>query len=114
MADLENINRILVYIMSSNILGSTLFTYVLLGMALLVCLKIYYESDAFQLKCIISSVDGNKYCVREREKMELAADLLAEVTRNCKFSAVNIDWTFFSRCKSEFIFKINIYTANAK
>tara|TARA_B100000242_G_C42986180_1_gene457737 strand:+ start:505 stop:1113 length:609 start_codon:yes stop_codon:yes gene_type:complete len=70
--------------MSSNILGSSLFTYVLLGMALLVCLKIYYESDAFQLKCIISSVDGNKYCVREREKMELAADLLAEVTRNCK------------------------------
>ena len=51
---------------------------------LIVCLKIYYESDAFSLKCIISDVDGNKYCVREREKLELAADLLAKVTNKCK------------------------------
>jgi len=55
-----------------------------MAVILLLALKIYYESDAFNLKCIISSVDGNKYCVREREKMELAANLLAEVTRNCK------------------------------
>ena len=60
------------------------FIYVFVAFVLLMCLKIYYESDAFQLKCIISSVDGNKYCVREREKLELAADLLAEVTKKCK------------------------------
>jgi hypothetical protein len=47
-------------------------------------LVIYYESDAFNLKCIVASKDGNVYCVREREKLELAADLLATATENCK------------------------------
>lgn len=60
------------------------FLYILIAFVIVVCIKIYYESDAFQLKCIISSVDGNRYCVREREKLELAADLLAEVTKKCK------------------------------
>ncbi len=70
--------------MGASLLGYNMLTYVLIGIALAVCLKIYYDSDAFQLKCIISSVDGKKYCVREREKMELAENLLAEVTRKCK------------------------------
>jgi hypothetical protein len=48
------------------------------------CLRIYYESDAFNLKCIVSNKDGNTYCVRERAKMELAADLLASVTEKMK------------------------------
>ena len=43
-------------------------------------MKIYQESDAFNLKCIVSDVDGNKYCVRETAKLELVADLLARVT----------------------------------
>jgi len=60
------------------------FGYIIMALVLLVCLKIYYESDAFNLKCIISSVDGNRYCVREREKMEMAADLLAQVSKKCK------------------------------
>ena len=42
----------------------------------------YRESDMFQLKCIISDVDGKQYCVRERAKLELAADLLATTTKN--------------------------------
>jgi len=42
-------------------------------------MKIYQESDVFNLKCIISGVDGKKYCVRERHKLELAADRLATV-----------------------------------
>jgi predicted metal-dependent hydrolase len=50
----------------------------------LLCLKIYYESDAFNLKCIIASKDGNTYCVRERAKLELAANLLASVTEKMK------------------------------
>jgi WLM domain len=58
--------------------------YVVLALVLLVCLKIYRESDAYNLKCIISSVDGNRYCVRDRQKLELAADLLAKVTQKCK------------------------------
>jgi len=61
-----------------------LLTYILIAFVALICLRIYYESDAFNLKCIISSKDGNRYCVREREKLELAADLLAEVTAKCK------------------------------
>jgi len=61
-----------------------IFFYIFLAFILLLCLKVYYESDAFNLKCIISSKDGNKYCVRERQKLELAADLLATVTDNCK------------------------------
>jgi len=62
----------------------TLFFYVFVAIILLFCLRIYYESDAFNLKCIIASKDGNKYCVREREKLELAANLLAEVTQKMK------------------------------
>ena len=62
---------------------STLF-YILLVFILIVCLKIYYDSDAFNLKCIIASKDGNRYCVRERAKLELAANLLATVTQKCK------------------------------
>ena len=58
--------------------------YVLIVFVFVICLRIYYDSDAFQLKCIISSVDGNKYCVRERAKLELAADMLARVTQKCK------------------------------
>jgi hypothetical protein len=58
--------------------------YVIIVFVLLVCLKIYSESDAYNLKCIISDVDGERYCVRERNKMELAANLLAEVTQKMK------------------------------
>jgi len=62
----------------------SIFFYIFIAFVLLFCLRIYYESDAFNLKCIISSVDGNKYCVREREKLELAANLLAQVTQKMK------------------------------
>ena len=65
-------------------MSQEIFGYIIIALVLLVCLKVYYESDAFNLKCIISSVDGNRYCVREREKMEMAADLLAKVTKKSK------------------------------
>jgi hypothetical protein len=63
---------------------SDLFLYITIGFVLLVCLKIYSESELYNLKCIISSVDGNKYCVRERTKEKEAANLLASVTQKCK------------------------------
>lgn len=44
----------------------------------------YFKEDTFQLKCIVSTVDGNKYCVRDREKLQEAADLLAKTTEQCK------------------------------
>jgi hypothetical protein len=62
----------------------SIFFYIFIAFVLLFCLRIYYESDAFNLKCIIASEDGNRYCVREREKLELAANLLAQVTQKMK------------------------------
>ena len=62
----------------------SILIYIIIAFVIFVCLKIYSESDAYNLKCIISDVDGNRYCVRERSKMELAANLLATVTQNCK------------------------------
>jgi len=51
---------------------------VMAGLLLFVAYKIYKESDIFQLKCIVSSVDGDKYCVRERSNIQEASDLLAK------------------------------------
>ncbi len=51
--------------------------YVLIIFVIGVMLKIYFESDAFNLKCIVSDVDGNKYCVRESPKLKLVANLFS-------------------------------------
>ena len=66
-----------------------------------IALKMYFESDAFNLKCIISNVDGNKYCVRERAKLQLAADLLANTTQKLKELVVYLGKTYPDRanCK---------------
>jgi len=61
-----------------------IFFYIFIGFILFLCLAIYYQSDAYNLNCIIASEDGNRYCVREREKLELAANLLAQVTQKMK------------------------------
>ena len=45
----------------------------------ILAIKIYKSSDDFNLKCIISDINGNKYCVRDRKKLELAADRLATI-----------------------------------
>lgn len=58
--------------------------YALIILIVGVVLRIYYTSDVFNLKCIISNVDGNTYCVRERNKLQLVADLLARVTNKLK------------------------------
>jgi hypothetical protein len=62
----------------------SIFVYIIIAFVLFICLKIYSESDAYNLKCIISDIDGQRYCVRERTKMQLAANLLADVTQKCK------------------------------
>ena len=51
---------------------------------LIVFVKYYFDNDMVGLNCITSNVDGNKYCVRERSKIQQAADLLATVTEKCK------------------------------
>ena len=70
--------------MAIKFLDINAFGYVMIAFVVAIGLKIYFESDAFNLKCIVSDVDGNKYCVRERAKLELAADLLARVTNKLK------------------------------
>jgi hypothetical protein len=62
----------------------SILLYIIIAFVIFMGLKIYSESDAFNLKCIISDVDGQRYCVRERASMELAADLLANVTQKLK------------------------------
>jgi hypothetical protein len=44
----------------------------------------FYEKMGFELKCVISDVNGNKYCVRDRKRVNDAADLLAKTTEKCK------------------------------
>jgi hypothetical protein len=69
---------------------TNLFGYILIGFILLIIIKIYRESDMFQLKCIISDVDGKQYCVRERAKLQLAANLLAETTQRMKLVVLHL------------------------
>ena len=59
--------------------------YIMIGLVVFASYYIYQENyESFQLKCIVSDVDGNKYCVRDRKEVEKAADLLARVTVKCK------------------------------
>ena len=62
----------------------SILLYIIIAFVIIIGLKIYSESDAYNLKCIISDVDGKRYCVRERMTMELAANLLANVTQKLK------------------------------
>ncbi len=60
------------------------FGYIMVVFILIIMVKMYFDSDHHNLKCIISDVDGNKYCVRERNKITLVADLLARTTQKLK------------------------------
>ena len=57
--------------------------YLLIGVVVAVCIKVYMDSEMYNLKCVISGVDGNRYCVRDRVEVDEAADLLAACTTNC-------------------------------
>jgi len=60
------------------------FSYFLILFVVGFIIKIYFESDMFHLKCIVSDEDGNTYCVRESPKLELVAGLLARTTEKLK------------------------------
>ena len=74
--------------------------YALIILVLIICIKIYRDSDEFNLKCIVSDKDGMKYCVRERSKLTLAADRLADV--NTKMQQL------VQHCKNKFPDRDNI------
>jgi hypothetical protein len=65
--------------------------YVIIILVLFISYKIYSDSDIFQLKCIVSTVDGEKYCVRERKEVGRAVDLLAHITEKMKKLVVHLD-----------------------
>jgi hypothetical protein len=65
--------------------------YVIIILVLFISYKIYSDSDIFQLKCIVSTVDGEKYCVRERKEVGRAVDLLARITEKMKKLVVYLD-----------------------
>jgi predicted metal-dependent hydrolase len=62
-----------------NILGWVMIIFILI-----ISYKIFKDSDYLQLKCIVSTVDGDKYCVRERKNIKEASDLLAKTTVKMK------------------------------
>jgi hypothetical protein len=64
---------------------SEIFGYVVILGILFVGIYMYLANrDTLDLKCVVSTVDGNKYCVRDRNEVSLAADLLAKTTEKCK------------------------------
>jgi|TARA_B110000285_G_C15134105_1_gene625677 hypothetical protein len=63
-------------------MNENIICYLLIVIIVIISIKSYYDSDLFQLKCIISDVNGKKYCVRERKNIKKASDLLAITTKN--------------------------------
>jgi hypothetical protein len=62
-----------------------LFGIFIIGILLFICMYKYLDNlDTFDLKCVVSGLDGNKYCVRERKKLNDAVDLLAKTAQKCK------------------------------
>jgi len=64
-------------VFSENILHLLLIIFIII-----IAIKLYLNSDSFNLRCIISDINGNRYCVRDRNKIHLAANKLAEVNIN--------------------------------
>ena len=72
--------------MLKNLLDNYLITNILLIIVLFV---VFFTislqiDDYFNLKCIVSTVDGTKYCIRERYQSKEAVDLLAKVMVKCE------------------------------
>ena len=63
-------------------MNENIICYLLIVIIIIISIKSYYDSDLFQLKCIISDINGKKYCVRERKNINKASDLLAITTKN--------------------------------
>ncbi len=62
-----------------------MFGYLVIGSLLFICFYTYLDNmHSFDLKCVVSSVNGNKYCVRERKQVNKAADLLASTASRCQ------------------------------
>ena len=67
-----------------------MFGFIIILFIILVALKMYYDSDVFNLRCIVSTVDGKKYCVRERNNIQKASNLLARTTEKLEYLVENV------------------------
>ena len=74
-----------------------MFGLIILLFIVLIALKIYYESDVFNLRCIVSTVDGKKYCVRERRNIQKASNLLAKTTEKMEKLVKSMGSTYKER-----------------
>lgn len=54
-----------------------LLGYILVVFIAIVMIKVYFDNSFHQLKCVVSSVDGHQYCVRDRANVDKAVDVLA-------------------------------------
>ena len=58
--------------------------YILIFLIIIMVGKIYLNSDYYNLKCVISSVDKNTYCVRETKRLKDVVDLFARTAVKLK------------------------------
>lgn len=74
-----------------------MFGFIIIIFIILIGLKLYYESDAFNLRCIVSTADGKKYCVRERTDIQKASNLLAQTTDKLSYLVDNMKARYINR-----------------
>lgn len=67
-----------------------MFGFITILFIILIALKMYYDSDVFNLRCIVSTVDGKKYCVRERNNVQNASNLLARTSEKLEYLVKNM------------------------
>lgn len=76
------------------------FVYAIIGFIIIMCISRIVTSDTLNLTCIVSSVDGNKYCIRDRNRLQEAADLLSTITKKCStlVNYLHVKFPEDSRC----------------
>jgi predicted metal-dependent hydrolase len=67
-----------------------MYGFIIILFIVLIALKMYCESDEFNLRCIVSTIDGKKYCVRERNNIQNASNLLARTTEKLEYLVENV------------------------
>ena len=67
-----------------------MYGFIIILFIVLIALKMYTDSDDFNLRCIVSTVDGKKYCVRERNQIQKASNLLATTTEKLGYLVENV------------------------
>ncbi len=60
-------------------------SFIIFIIILLILFYFFYHHyyNYTELKCIVSTIDGNKYCVRDRENIQEASNLLASTVQKC-------------------------------